>query len=292
MKTNQLMTIKIGTFGNIVIGHKKKLVRVNDILAIGNNYRASQGIKPITSLQSYFRKPTTWRTIIAIHNKMVERLERGKKSNSCDNYLKKEGKNPSSYRNYLKKEGKNANSAMHYLDLKSTMESLPRVKSTSRDMIDYQEILKTKQFNHIIKVQRGGKVENRGYYINLELMIDVAMMMNEAFKVELIDIFIEGKILEHRDNGGEAFKKLNKAIDTLPDRQPHLKPKGNKGVYINVAKMIREKLSIIDTKGYNEDEHNKIVQEKREEYINKLVMLIEMGFVTSYPQLKETIKKL
>jgi len=267
MKTNQTMFVKIKGFGNIVIGHKNKLAKVSDVLAVGNSYRASIGEKPITSLQSYFRKPSTWRTIIAIHNKMVEKV--------------------SSYGSYLENIDKKVSSAMHYLDIETTMKSLPRVKD--RNWIDYKTILKSKQFNHIIKVQHGGKVENRGYYVNLWLMIDIAMMMNEEFKVELIDIFIENKILEYRDAGGDNFKKLNRAIDTLPDRQPHLKPKGNKGVYINIAKLIRDKLNILESRGYNQEEHNAKVQELRDKIEDTAVNLIKMKMISSYPQLKTFI---
>ena len=282
MKTNQTMFVKIKGFGNIVIGHKNKLAKVSDVLAVGNSYRATIGEKPIISLVSYFRKPSTWRTIIAIHNKMVE------KSNSSQDYLENINKKVSSSQSSLGNKGKKANCYHSTLDIEATMKSLPRNKGNSKE-IDYNAILKSKQFDHIIKSQKGGKVENRGYYVNLWLMIDIAMMMNEEFKVELIDIFIENKILEHRDAGGDNFKKLNRAIDTLPDRQPHLKPKGNKGVYINIAKLIRDKLNILESRGYNQEEHNAKVQELRDKIEDTAVNLIKMKMISSYPQLKTFI---
>lgn len=103
------------------------------------------------------------------------------------------------------------------------MESLPRVEG--RYWIDYRKVLKTKQFEHIIKVQHGGKVENIGYYVHMYLMIDIVIMMNEKFKVELIDVFVTQNILQSRDDGGEQFKLLNISIDTLANRTPELKPK-------------------------------------------------------------------
>ena len=260
MNTNQMLEVKIEGYGNIVIGHKTKLAKANDVINVGNRYRVHNGIKPIENLQSYFRKESTWRTIIAIHN-------------------------------LLEKE--KVDSAMHYLqllDIQETMATLPRVEN--RNWIDYVKVLKSQQFSHIFKSQNGGKVENRGYWVNLYLMLDIAMMINEEFKVKLIHIFLTDKLLELRDNGGDSFKKLNKAIDTLPDRTPELKPKGNKGCYINVAKMLRTKLEILDTTGYNGEDISAFINKKRLEYEDKLVSFIDMGFIISYQQLKLAIGKM
>ena len=160
----------------------------------------------------------------------------------------------------------------------------------NKGRIQYSKLIK--EFPTLIKSVRGGKVENRGHYMDLYLLLKIASMLDKQLEVQIYEVFIEGKILEHRDAGGEAFKRLNRAIDTLPDRQPHLKPKGNKGCYIRVANMIRDKLDILDTSGYNEDEHDNFIQEKREEMIDKLVSFIEIGFITSFEQLKATIEKL
>jgi len=265
MKTNQTMSVRLGNYGTVTIGHLTRMGSADEILAIGNQIREEKGLKP-KRLKDYLRRKETWEKIIKLYNVSVE-----------DDSKKFFGNCRKSFGGFPPKV------------LYSTIDDLPK---DSKGTIQYQEVLKTQQLNHIIKIQNRGKLQNRGTWFEVTLLLDLATWLDVDLWYEVYSTFIEGKILEHRDAGGEAFKRLNKAIDTLPDRQPHLKPKGNKGVYINVAKMIREKLSIIDTKGYNEDEHDRIVQEKREEYINKLVTTIELGLVTSYPQLKEVIKKL
>jgi len=268
MKTNQTMSVRINQDLTIRIGHLTKMGRVDEIITHGNLLRELRGLKPI-ELKAILRKQDFWEFVIARNAQKIAKSQSGEsplwnnsKSQSADTALWNIEGDYSRLEEYKDRHGK----------------------------IKYSELIK--QFPNLIKSVRGGRVENRGHYMDLYLLLKIASMLDKQLEVQIYEIFIEGKILEHRDAGGEAFKKLNKAIDTLPDRQPHLKPKGNKGVYINVAKMIREKLDIIETKGYNKDEHDRLIQEKREEYINKLVMLIEMGFVTSYPQLKETIKKL
>jgi len=262
MKTNQLMNVRLGNYGTVEIFHKTQVGKVSDIMAIGNLQRELKGLR-IIKIEEILRTQSFWEFVVSCHNAGI-----GINSNSA---VTAELKNMK-----ISKYGETPTIKIDFDSIKD-----------KDNKIQYSKLIN--KFPHLIQSKKG---RYGGTYMHLYLLLEVATRLDSDLKVEIYKTFIEGKILEHRDNGGEAFKRLNKAIDTLPDRQPHLKPKGNKGVYINVAKMIREKLAIIDTKGYNEDEHDRIIQEKREEYINKLVMLIEMGFVTSYPQLKETIKKL
>jgi len=254
MKTNQQMSVKINKDLTIKIGHLTQLGKVDEILTYGNLLRELRGLKPIT-MKSILEKQGFWEFVIA------RNAQKMAKSQTPESGVWIEG-DFSTLEKYKNKHGK----------------------------IQYSQLVK--QFPTLIKSVRGGKVENRGYYFDLYLLLKIASMLDKQLEVQIYEVFIEGRILELRDDGGEAFKRLNEAIDTLPDRQPHLKPKGNKGCYIQVSKMIRDKLDILSTKGYNEEEHDRKVHEKREEYINKLISFIEIGFITSYPQLKETIKKL
>ena len=272
MKTNQIMKIQIGDEGVLTVGHKEQLFKVREILEIGNKYInhniGNSAMWDKNSVQNYLRSESTWRTIIEIHNNQVRN---DKKVSSYDNYL--------------------------LLDTMETMRELPRVKTNQR-MIDYVKVLKTKQFAHIVRTQHGGKVENRGTYVNLYLAIDLAMKMNERFKVEIINVFIKGKILEYRDSGGDAFKELNKAIDTLPDRIKKAKKrnipiaKNNKRVYIEVSKQVRKLLDIYDEEvwGYNDKEHTGEILSHRAELLKFLVNGIKHKMIVSYPQLKEVIK--
>jgi len=271
MKTNQTMCVRINQDLTIRIGHLTRLGKVDEIITHGNLLREIRGLKPIT-LIDILRTRDFWEFVIAMNTALKNEKLKKSKGQNCP------------FENSDNPKWQNCHFDIYsdYSKLEQYIDKFGRVK--------YSKLIK--EFPNLIRSVRGGKVENRGHYMHLNLLLKIATILDKDLEAQIYMIFIEGKILEHRDAGGEAFKRLNKAIDTLPDRQPHLKPKGNKGVYINVAKMIREKLAIIDTKGYNEDEHDKIIQEKREEYINKLVTTIELGFVTSYPQLKETIKKL
>lgn len=158
-------------------------------------------------------------------------------------------------------------------------------KKDNGKKVKYGEVIK--KFS-VIKSQRGGKPENRGVWANLHILLKGAMYLSPKLEYEVIDVFLNSKILFFRDLGGDNFKEFNRIIDTLPDRAD----KNNNGVYIQVSLLIRKKLEILDTKGYNREGHNAIIQKNRSEYLSNLTSMVKVGLITSYPQLKEMIEKL
>ncbi len=140
----------------------------------------------------------------------------------------------------------------------------------------------------VIKSQRGGKPDNRGVWANLHILLKASMYLSAKLEYEVIDVFINQKILFWREVGGENFKEFNSLIDTLPDR----KGKENRNLYIEISLEIRKKLSILSTKGYNGKEHHALIQENRAEWLKSLNFAIKVGFIKSYEELKDTFEKL
>ncbi len=101
------------------------------------------------------------------------------------------------------------------------------------------------------------------------------MYLSPKLEYEIIDVFLNSKILFFRDLGGDNFKEFNKIIDTLPDRRG----KNNSGVYIQVSLLIRKKLEIFNTKGYNEEEHNAIIQRKRKRIFYPILTSMDKWWV-------------
>jgi hypothetical protein len=250
MNTNQMMQIQIGKNYTVKIGHLDQIGKLNDVLAIGNEYRKEKGLREI-EISEWLRKESTWEFIIKVYNE----------------------------------ENKKLNWQFASLDIGATIGNLQRDLS---NRIAFGEVLKTKQFNSVIKSQRGGKPENRGYWANIFLLLDLANFLDVDLKYEMYEIFINQKILFWRDLGGDSFKEFNKIVDTLPDRVGQK----NRGIYIQVATKIREKLEILDTKGYNEKEHNALIQENRTEWLKSLTFAVKVGFIKSYEDLKNTLDKL
>ncbi len=168
---------------------------------------------------------------------------------------------------------------------KTANREIPVLERDEKNRIIYSSLIK--QFS-VIKSQRGGKPENRGVWANLQIMLDLAIYLSPTLRLEMIEIFINSKILFWRDIGGDNFKEFNQIIDTLPDRVG----KNNTGIYIQVATQIRKKLEILDSRGYNEKEHNSLIQENRAEWLKSLTFAVKVGFIKSYEDLKNTLEKL
>jgi len=151
--------------------------------------------------------------------------------------------------------------------------------------INYSKLIKN--FS-VIKSQRGGKAENRGVWANLFILLKASTYLSPKLELEVYEVFINSKILELRDVGGDNYILLNKAIDTLPDRED----KNNRGAYIQIAKQFRAKLNLIETKGYNMKEAIAEIQEKRNDWEHSLIVMIETGLINSYEQLKLILGKL
>lgn len=149
--------------------------------------------------------------------------------------------------------------------------------------------------NNIIK--RKGRGRNSKTYAQLHFLIYCAEKLSPRFHVRVIDIFISNKILQIRDDGGNAFKALNVAIDAyLPERDEN---NSNRGIYIQCAKLLRDKVFYDKNIDYPKDglvwNSNYATYEKlqlRDKYEEKLITLLEMGVVQNYEHLKEFIGKL
>jgi len=236
LKTNQMMTIQIGN-GQVTIGHKTEMGKLNDVLEIGNRYRTENKLRPI-KLEEWLRKEISWEFIIEVERKYGSFFQTVDSTVCLSDYKNLSGQ------------------------------------------IDYSKLIK--QFS-VIKSQRGGKPENRGIWANLYILLDLATYLSPKLKLEMYDIFIKSQILTHRDNGGDAFKKLNTTMKEF------FEP--NSFSYSKVSLLIREKLEILSTRGYNEKEHNSQIQEYREKIQDYLINLIEMDFVKNYDELVSVVER-
>jgi hypothetical protein len=152
-----------------------------------------------------------------------------------------------------------------------------------KNQVNFSKMME--KYKNVIFSKRG---KYGGTWADLRIMLDLANHLDPVLKDEMYEVFINQKILFWRDLGGENFKEFNKIVDTLPDRVE----KNNIGIYIQVATQIRKKLEILHTKGYNEKEHNSLIQENRAEWLKSLTFAIEVGFIKSFDDLKNTLDKL
>jgi hypothetical protein len=206
-------------------------------------------------------------------------------------YREKRGLRKVELKEWLRKE-----STWEYIAVRSITKETPNffksvattqlnfsILKDSKKQVDFTEMMK--KYKNVIFSKRG---KYGGTWADLRIMLDLANYLDPVLKDEMYEIFINQKILFWRDVGGDSFKEFNKIVDTLPDR----KDKNNIGIYIQVSTQIRKKLEILKTKGYNEKEHNSLIQENRAEWLKSLTFAVKVGFIKSYEELKNTLDKL
>jgi len=266
LKTNQMMKVEIPNFGIIEIGHKTEMGKVSQVIDIGNAVRKAKGLEFIL-LDKILRRQDFWEFVIALDTL------RFKSINSSESEVLEK---------HLFSDTLSENESENRVAIYSDYSELKRYK-TVKGEVQYSELMK--KFPNLIKSRRG---RNGGTWAELYILLKIASMLDKDLEVAIYDVFIKSQILTHRDNGGESFKKLNIAIDKyIPSESGN-----SEGRFIMIAKMLRKKLEITSTKGYNQKEHNSQIQQKRDEIEKNLIFALESKIVTSYEKIKDIIENL
>lgn len=135
----------------------------------------------------------------------------------------------------------------------------------------------------LITTKRG---KGGGTWAHLYILLDAAARLDPQFKHKMYKTFVEGKLLQWRDDGGDEFINLNIAIDAyLPERDGM----DNVTVFIYVAKQLKAKiLSPYDT--WNTASLPQL--EKRARLEKDLCNYLRLGMIRNYDHLKEVIAKI
>lgn len=175
---------------------------------------------------------------------------------------------------------------LKYQSLKDFMRAIQaEIKEGHYDYYDITE--------ELIQVKARGK--SKGTYAFLPIALKIASLMSPEFEAVIYRVFIEGQLLKLRDDGGDNFKKLNRAIDLyLPDRE---EKNGNMGCYITAAKLLRKKIFPAKNQWgnsniWNTNEASGQHHHLRQEYESKLCSFLKMGFIKDWEHLKSVIEKL
>jgi len=138
-------------------------------------------------------------------------------------------------------------------------------------------------------IAREGKGKTTKTYVHVSVALLAAESMSPRFHASVHKVFIEGKLLEFRECGGTEFKALNATIDSsLPERQG----KDNKGVFIQIAKLIRER--VLGEGAKTSDWNSASVEQTqlRYDWERKLCDMMRLGLIRNYDHLKDIVGKL
>jgi hypothetical protein len=136
---------------------------------------------------------------------------------------------------------------------------------------------------HLITTKRGR--HGGGTWANIYILLDAAARMDADFKLKMMKILVEGKLLEWRDDSGDSFKALNVVLDLTIVKETGSRPET--WVYKDVAKAIKD--NVKPTGGdWNTATYDEL--KRRTTIENQLMTILKLGFIKSFEQLLQTIK--
>jgi hypothetical protein len=142
----------------------------------------------------------------------------------------------------------------------------------------------------MVKHVKTGRAKNQSRtFAHVSVALYIAEIASPDFHAAMHKEFVDGRLLQFREQGGTEFRRLNTAIDShLPGREGK---DGNKGLYINAAKLIRAKI----TSGDADDVWagaSAAQQQQRTEIEQSLVSMLRMGVIRDWEHLKDVIHRL
>ena len=157
-------------------------------------------------------------------------------------------------------------------------------KSVESTHLEIHKSSLTKVITSPLIVAKRGK--GGGTWAHLYILLDAAARLDPQFKHKMYKTFVEGKLLQWRDDGGDEFINLNIAIDAYLTERDGM---DNVNVFIYVAKQLKAKiLSPYDT--WNTASLPQL--EKRARLEKDLCNYLRLGMIRNYDHLKEVIAKI
>ena len=138
------------------------------------------------------------------------------------------------------------------------------------------------------QIKYGAAKNQSRTFAHISIALYIAEIASPAFHAAMHKEFVDGRLLQFREQGGTEFKNLNAAIDKfLPGREAK---SSNQGLYINAAKMIRSKIVNLEDEGVW-DRASAAQQQRRTEVEQALVSMLRMDLVRDWDHLKDLIVK-
>lgn len=165
-------------------------------------------------------------------------------------------------------EGKAPANITHFVRSGTTQEFLESV--SKRLSVPKEDLLYTK-----------GKGKASRIIANIFLIVYAAEYLSSDFHVEVIDTFINSKILTWRDAGGDAFKELNSELASHAEGV--LGKPAHNGHFITLAKVVNAR--VVNGGSWNEASAAQL--QERERIETALITVLKLGLVKDWEHLKQ-----
>ena len=131
-------------------------------------------------------------------------------------------------------------------------------------------------------VVKRGKGAHTKTYVPLHLAVYAAEHLSPEFHYEVIDTFINSKLLTFRDESGDSYKELCAMVKECAE--PVIGKPAHNGHYITIAKLIQEKCGVLDWNIATAKE-----LEMRKHIEDKITFSLKMGFIKDWEHFKQVI---
>lgn len=140
--------------------------------------------------------------------------------------------------------------------------------------------------SRIITTKRGKSIG--GTWAHLYILIDAATKLDTDFRADVFEVFIEGKILQHRDESGDAYKAMNIALDLAIEEVDRATRVAR---YRTLANTIADAVGIPEgDKRWNQATYEQL--EKRTKLESSVTMVLRNNLIKDFEHLLDTIPNL
>ncbi len=162
----------------------------------------------------------------------------------------------------------------HYFYLASTKEFIKALKTDAG--------ITASNENQIFTKVRGGKVQ--GTWMSPLLFIDFAMWLNPSFKVKVLK-FVYDELIKYRHEAGDAYRQMTSSLKKI------VAPSQLTTCIQEVAKAINYIVYNGHTSGIRNIQADEAKTRELAEIEKDIAKFIDLGFITSYNQLLEHLRR-
>lgn len=159
-----------------------------------------------------------------------------------------------------------------------------------KELAGWLRLQSTQEFIETVtdKIGRPSLVTSRGrgqrMKAHLYIMLDAAAFLSPAFKLEVYEVFVQQRLCELRDEGGNLFVEVNAALKTAATAV--LGKPAHQGHYITLAKIIKQRCGVDDWNLADGQAHA-----KRSRIEDRLASALDFDLVRDWDHLKELAER-
>lgn len=168
------------------------------------------------------------------------------------------------------------------------LEQWIKLDDTKEFILELEKKVQDTDFSSEEIYNQTGRGRHSKAWGHLYLALKYAMYVNKQLELEVLETFIEKKILDLRVLGIEAFKELNNKIDTLPDVK-QIDKQYRWQIYSAIATSVNIRCNGSFIPDWDYKNAGADIQKLRKDILDASITLIDNNFIDNYKDLQRFI---